>query len=122
MENSTNKNPEQTEEIYITARAAQELKRIKEENKIPESHALRFGIRESGCCGPSYLLGFDETSSETDHVFEVDGLKVCVDSKSMLQLRGATLEFVEDENGSGFTVFNPNIQNSCNCGDESCSN
>jgi iron-sulfur cluster assembly protein len=122
MENKMSEQQEQTavQEITITPDAVEEIKKIRAENQIPETHALRMGIKEGGCCGVSYVLGFEERSSEEDKIFQTNGLTVFVDAKSFLHLSGATLEFMTGPNGSGFKFSNPNDQNSCDCGDGGC--
>ena len=52
--------PVLNEDISLTEKAAAQVMRIKAENKIPESHGLRLGVKGGGCSGLSYVLGFDE--------------------------------------------------------------
>lgn len=102
--------------ITITARAAQEIRKIKSDNSIPETHALRLGIKGGGCSGMSYVLAFDEKPREGDNVLEREGLTVYVDSKSLFYLSGTTLDFSEGLNGRGFVFNNPNAARTCGCG------
>lgn len=37
------------EVVVITPKAAQEITRIKQENNIAETHALRLGVKGGGC-------------------------------------------------------------------------
>ena len=115
-----NEQKEQTavQEINITPEAAKEIIEIRAENQIPDSHALRMGVKEGGCCGLSYVLGFDEKAAESDKVFQAAGLTVYVDETSLQMLSGATLEFVSGPHGSGFKFNNPNEVRSC--GDGGC--
>jgi iron-sulfur cluster assembly protein len=108
------------QEVNITPEAAKEILKIRAENQIPDSHALRMGVKEGGCCGISYVLGFDEKAAETDKIFQAEGITVYVDAASLMHLSGATLEFVSGPNGSGFKFDNPNDQKSCGCGDSDC--
>ena len=108
------------QEINITSEAAKEIKKIRAENKILESHALRMGVKNNGCCGLSYVLGFDDKAMETDKVFQTEGLTVYVDFASLAQLSGATLEFITGPDGSGFKFNNPNDQRSCGSDDSGC--
>jgi iron-sulfur cluster assembly accessory protein len=109
-----------TQEIIITPEAAAEIKKIREANKVPDSHALRMGVRSGGCCGLSYLLAFDEKAEETDKILQSEGITVYVDAQSFAQLAGTTLQYVNGSQGSGFKFENPNDQNSCDCGDDGC--
>src|SRR3989304_2893249 len=95
----TQSQPSVTEEIIITPRAAQEVRKIKSDNSIPETHALRLGVKGGGCSGMSYVLAFDEKPREGDKVFEIEGLTVYVDPKSLFYLSGPTLDFSDGLNG-----------------------
>jgi iron-sulfur cluster assembly protein len=107
-------------EITITADAAREIQKVREANQIPDSHALRIGVKSGGCCGISYLLAFDEKADETDSVFHTEGIKILVDQQSLTQLSGAILRFVEGPQGKGFKFDNPNAEGSCSCEEGCC--
>jgi iron-sulfur cluster assembly protein len=109
-----------TQEITITPDAVSEIRKIRAANQIPETHALRMGVKSGGCCGISYMLAFDEKAGETDKVIQTEGMTVFVDAVSLPQLAGTTLEFVNGPHGSGFKFTNPNDQQSCNCDDGCC--
>ena len=112
----TKSQPGVTEEIIITPRAAQEVRKIKSDNSIPETHALRLGVKGGGCSGMSYVLAFDEKPREGDKVFEIEGLTVYIDPKSLFYLSGTTLEFNDGLNGRGFVFNNPQATKTCGCG------
>ena len=102
--------------VTITDAAKNEVVRMFKEHDLSES-VLRMGVRGGGCSGLSYTLGFDNEVSEYDNVFEVaDGVKVVVDMKSYLYLRGTELDFTTDLIGGGFKFNNPNARKSCGCG------
>ncbi len=113
-------NNEELRNIIITPTAAIEINKIRETNQIPESHALRIGLKDSGCCGVSYFLAFDEKPEETDTIIDSEGIKIYVDQQSLSQLKGATLEYVNGPQGCGFRLDNPNDDKSCNCDDGCC--
>jgi len=102
--------------VVITSRAAQEIRKIKSDNNIPETHALRLGIKGGGCSGMSYVLAFDEKPRQGDNTFEIEGLTVYVDPKSLFYLSGTTLDFSDGLNGRGFVFNNPNAARTCGCG------
>lgn len=101
--------------IVVTDAAKTEVKRLFSENELGDS-VLRMGVRGGGCSGLSYTLGFDKDVSEYDNVFEVDGVKVVVDMKSYLYLKGTELDYTTDLIGGGFKFNNPNARKSCGCG------
>ncbi|MCC4799900.1 iron-sulfur cluster assembly protein IscA [Enterovibrio norvegicus] len=78
---------------------------------------LRLGVRTSGCSGMAYVLEFVDDLEEEDHVFEEKGVKVIVDSKSMLYLDGTELDFAKEGLNEGFQFNNPNVNSECGCGE-----
>jgi iron-sulfur cluster assembly protein len=103
--------------IGVTERAAKEVARIIAEQKLPETTALRVGVKGGGCSGFSYTLGFDDTLSEVDQVSEVAGVRVVCDPKSFLYLNGTEIDFEDNLMGRGFKFGNPNASKSCGCGE-----
>ena len=108
--------PAMNEEIIITEKAAKQVTKVKAENKIPESHGLRLGVKGGGCSGLSYVLGFDEKAKETDKTMVIHGVTVFVDPKSLFYLAGTVLDFSDGLNGKGFVFNNPQATKSCGCG------
>ncbi|MDP6618038.1 MAG: iron-sulfur cluster assembly accessory protein, partial [Nitrospinota bacterium] len=92
-----------------------QVKKLKEEQNL-EDYALRVGIQGGGCSGISYTLGFDSEVKEKDKVFDIEGIKVVVDMKSLLYLGGTTLTYEESMMGGGFRFENPNAKRTCGCG------
>jgi iron-sulfur cluster assembly protein len=107
------------QEINITPEAANQIRNIRRENQIPDTHGLRIGIQSGGCCGSSYVLAFDDKVEATDKVLQSEGVVIYVDVENLGSLSGTTLEYVDGPNGKGFRFDNPNRSNSCGCGDES---
>jgi iron-sulfur cluster assembly protein len=103
--------------IAITERAAKELRRIVDDQKLPETTVLRVGVKGGGCSGFSYSLGFDDTIHEDDQTAETDGFKIVCDPKSFLYLNGTEVDFEESLMGRGFKFGNPNASKTCGCGE-----
>ncbi len=102
--------------VTVTPGAVREVKRLLA--KVgKEGHALRLLVKGGGCSGLSYDLEFDASAREKDLVFEYEGLKVVVDPKSYLYLKGITLDWSGGLNGKGFQFKNPNATHSCSCGE-----
>ena len=83
----------------------------------PNSDYIRVGVKSGGCSGLSYDLKFDKDQKENDKVFESNGVKIIVDTKSFLYLIGTTLEYSGGLNGTGFVFKNPNANRTCGCGE-----
>ena len=108
-----------TQAIVITPEAANQIRSIRRENQIPDTHGLRIGVQSGGCCGPSYMLAFDDKVEATDKVFQSEGIPIYVDEENLEGLSGTTLEYVDGPNGKGFKFDNPNQSKSCGCGNNS---
>jgi len=78
---------------------------------------LRIAVQPGGCSGLRYQLFFDERSLDGDVVNDFGGVEVVVDRMSAPYLAGATIDFADRIDAQGFTIDNPNAQNSCACGD-----
>ena len=108
--------PGVTEDVNITDKALIEIKRIMQENKIPENYGLRIGVKGGGCSGLSYSLGFDGEVKPTDTIIEKDGVSIFIDMKSYLYLTGTEFDYSNGLSGKGFVFNNPNAKRTCGCG------
>ena len=103
--------------VVLTEKAANEVKRYQEENKIEGELFLRVGAVAGGCSGYSYKLEFDqEFSEDQDDKYDFHGIKLVVDKKSSLLLEGTTIDWYEGLDARGFKFDNPNVTKSCGCG------
>jgi iron-sulfur cluster assembly accessory protein len=102
--------------ITLTERAADKVRSLMAQEPAGEAEVLRVAIQGGGCGGFEYQLGFDRGATGEDAEFEFHGVKVVVDPASAQYLKGATIDFVESLNESGFKVDNPNASGSCGCG------
>jgi iron-sulfur cluster assembly accessory protein len=102
--------------VILTDVAAQKVKALIEQEGRDDLR-LRVAVQPGGCSGLRYQLFFDERSLDGDIVSEFDGVEVVVDRMSAPYLTGATIDFADRIDAQGFTIDNPNAQNSCACGD-----
>ncbi len=101
--------------ITVTESAATKVRTLLEEEN-DESLALRVAVRPGGCSGFSYEMFFDSDSNDEDNMQDFDGVRVVVDSTSAQLLVGATLDYKDGLQQTGFSIDNPNAQRSCGCG------
>jgi len=106
----------QTATLTLTERAADKVKALMAQEPAGEAEVLRVAIRGGGCGGFEYALGFDRSAAEADAEAEFHGVRVVVDPASAPYLEGATVDFVESLQESGFKIENPNASGSCGCG------
>ncbi|MBM4109128.1 MAG: iron-sulfur cluster assembly accessory protein [Phycisphaerae bacterium] len=103
--------------VILTPNAAREVKAIIQQQELdPHKVRLRVGVKGGGCSGFSYLLDLTETQKPTDEEFEQHGVKIICDPKSLLYLRGTTIDFRDEIMGRGFVFQNPNATSTCGCG------
>jgi len=102
--------------IDMTDGAIAQVKSIFEKEGKGSDYGLRLGVVGGGCSGLSYKIDFD-TKNEKDNVIEFDGVKVFIDLKSSIYLKGVVLDFKDGLNGKGFVFVNPNANNTCGCGE-----
>ena len=101
--------------VKLTPEAIAEAKRMMaKENR--QGVGLRIGVKGGGCSGLSYFMDFDQ-KKEKDTEFDFQGLKVYVDPKSFLYLKGTTLDYADSLQEKGFRFINPNANKTCGCGE-----
>ena len=102
--------------VSLTEKAAVKVRQLMAEEPVGEAEVLRVAIQGGGCSGFQYGLGFDRGSQEGDLELEQHGVTVVVDPFSAPYLRGATIDFLDGLQESGFKIDNPNVVASCGCG------
>jgi iron-sulfur cluster assembly protein len=102
--------------ISMTEYGANKAKEILEKNNKLAA-AVRVFVKSGGCSGYSYGMAIDDRTLEGDTFFESHGVKVVVDKMSLPLLEGATVDYLENMMGGGFSVVsNPNATSGCGCG------
>ena len=103
--------------INVTETAAEKINELLAE-EAKGNAGLRVFVQGGGCSGFQYGLMIDEGEGDTesDQVFEVHGVRLLVDPISMRYLKGAEVDFVDNNMGGGFTIKNPNAKSTCGCG------
>ena len=102
--------------VTLTEQAAVKVKSLIE-NEGRDDLALRIAVQPGGCSGMRYQLFFDDRQLDGDVRQDFSGVTVVVDRMSVPYLMGATIDFADTIEQQGFTIDNPNAQNSCACGD-----
>ncbi|MEO7413244.1 MAG: iron-sulfur cluster assembly accessory protein [Opitutaceae bacterium] len=100
--------------ITLTSRAAERIRLMREEQKVPEKR-LRMLVESGGCSGFQYGMSFDEPKTG-DSEGESEGIPIVMDPASLAYLSGAVVDFDDGLHGKGFEIKNPNAQSTCGCG------
>jgi len=85
----------------------------KDENGI----GLRIGVKTTGCSGYQYVIETAKEINDEDKEIESNGVKIIVDEQSLRYLAGTELDFNREGLNSGFKFNNPNVEESCGCGE-----
>ena len=101
--------------ITLTDKASVKVKELIDAEGV-EDLALRVAVRPGGCSGFSYEMFFDTEIAEDDEASSYGPVKVVVDPMSAQLLTGATLDYKDGLQDSGFSINNPNAQRTCGCG------
>jgi iron-sulfur cluster assembly accessory protein len=101
--------------VALTPKAVEAVKKAITDQKI-EGGILRVGVIGGGCSGFNYDLDVVTETRPTDFIFEMDGLKICVDPMSTQYLKGTEIDYLDTLQASGFKFRNPNAKTTCGCG------
>src|SRR5262245_12341758 len=101
--------------LTLTPTAIDKVKAILAERG--EEAGLRISVIGGGCSGFQYQMTLDKQANPDDQIIEQDGLKVYIDTRSLLYLNGTRVDYVDGLTGSGFKFENPNSKGSCGCGE-----
>ena len=101
--------------ITLTDSAATKVKELLDAEGA-EDLALRVAVRPGGCSGFSYEMFFDGDVATDDEKATFGPVQVIVDPASAQLLEGATLDYKDGLDQSGFAITNPNATRTCGCG------
>ena len=101
--------------ISLTQNAAERVRSYL--SKRGRGVGLRVGVRKTGCSGYAYVIDYADSVGDDDAVFEKEGVKVIVDSKSLELIDGTEVDFVKDGLSEAFRFRNPNVKGECGCGE-----
>jgi len=101
--------------INLTDSAAEHVKSVLARND--KGIGLRLGVKPTGCSGYQYIIDTATDISNDDETIETNGVKVIIDKESLAYFNGTTLDFSREGLNSGFKFQNPNVEDSCGCGE-----
>ena len=102
--------------VGISEKAIEQIKHICSKEESLAGKGLRLAVVGGGCSGLSYKIEFSAIKDK-DYQIDLGFVKVIVDPKSSIYLKGITLDFQDGLAGKGFVFENPNAKNTCGCGE-----
>jgi iron-sulfur cluster assembly protein len=79
--------------------------------------AVRLGVERAGCSGFRYRVGRADEIREGDTVFESDGVRIAVEAASLPYVQGTRVDLVREGLAQRLRYENPNVRQSCGCGE-----
>ncbi|MBI2969533.1 MAG: iron-sulfur cluster assembly accessory protein [Gammaproteobacteria bacterium] len=104
-----------TPAITLTERAAAHVRSYLA--KHATGIGLRLAVKPTGCSGYQYVVEAAEGIGEPDQTFESNGVRIVVDTQSLRYLAGTELDYVREGLNEGFRFNNPNVEETCGCGE-----
>ncbi len=101
------KSDDQEPLLTVTGTAKEKIESIIGGEEV-DVQGLRVSIQGRTASAFEYGLGLETEPEVDDIVVDAEVFKVFVDPKSAENLKGATIDYVEDLNSSGFRIDNPN--------------
>ncbi len=102
--------------VELTDKALEKILELASAENVSATRGLRLGVIGGGCSGLSYKMEFSDIK-EKDNVIDYGNVKVFIDPKSTIYLKGIRLDYKDGLNGKGFVFENPNATNTCGCGE-----
>ena len=101
--------------VFLTDAAGKKVASLFAREK--QGEFLRVAISGGGCNGLSYKMKFVTEPKRGDILVRTAGVRVIVDSKSALYLKGTHVDYSSALVAGGFKFSNPNAKASCSCGE-----
>ena len=100
--------------VEITKKAAEKIKELTKKDK---KFALKVGVKKGGCAGMEYTLEFVDKLYGHEEIIEKDGAKLVIDPMAQMFLFGSEIDYEVSLLESGFKFRNPNVTETCGCGE-----
>ncbi len=78
---------------------------------------LRIGVKKGGCAGMEYTMEHATEIGEHDAIVEKEGARVMIAPMAQMFLFGTEIDYQTSLLESGFVFNNPNVSESCGCGE-----
>lgn len=103
--------------IILTDKAIEAFNKKLEQRNTPNAY-IRVGVKgSSACAGFGYHIQYEDNQPrEKDLLLFFNGIRVLIDSKSIVYLDGCIIDWERSLTGEGFRVINNREVARCGCG------
>ena len=81
------------------------------------AQGLRIGLKKGGCAGMEYTMELTAAAQPGDEVVEQGAARVLIAPTAQMFLFGTEIDYETGLLESGFKFRNPNVTESCGCGE-----
>jgi len=96
--------------VTVTPKAAATISQLIADAQVTSKVYLRVRVVPGGCQGYMHKLDLDSQTSLEDHISESAGIQVVCFKRQIEMLRGAQVDFGEEDGKQGFKIDNPNFK------------
>ena len=100
--------------VTLTPAAERQIARLMAGNGAA---GLRIGLKKGGCAGMEYTMELAEAPAPGDEVIEQGQARVLIAPTAQMFLFGTEIDYETGLIESGFRFRNPNVTESCGCGE-----
>ncbi|MEM9043225.1 MAG: iron-sulfur cluster assembly accessory protein [Pseudomonadota bacterium] len=93
------------------------IKRIQKLMDGTDVQGLRIGVKKGGCAGMEYTMEHATEIGDHDAIVEKEGARVMIAPMAQMFLIGTEIDYQTSLLESGFVFNNPNVSESCGCGE-----
>ena len=100
--------------VTITPSAERQIARLM---AAKSAHGLRIGLKKGGCAGMEYTMELADAARPGDEVVEQGEARVMIAPTAQMFIFGTEIDYESGLLESGFKFRNPNVTDSCGCGE-----
>ena len=100
--------------VSLTPNAAMQIAKLMAQK---QAAGLRIGVKKGGCAGMEYTMDYVAEAGAHDEVVEQGGARVLIAPMAQMFLIGTEIDYEVDLLSAGFKFRNPNVVESCGCGE-----
>ena len=101
--------------LSLTSGAAEKLRT--QLDGASDASWVRIGVKRGGCAGMEYTMDFTGSPEPHDETVEQDGVRLAIAPAATMFLIGTEIDYKTGLLESGFSFSNPNVVESCGCGE-----